>query len=112
MGIKSILSDIRTDKKFIESLPNINSDEFDKVILTRRSVRVFTDEDIPKDIINNSLDNALKAPTSSNLQTWEIYCVKSKKIRKKVVKACLSHPACYSKRIVCLRFKTRLLEKK
>ena len=93
MGIKTILSEIKTDQNFKESLPNINSDEFDKVILTRRSVRVFTDEDIPKDIINNSLDNALKAPTSSNLQTWEIYCVKSKKIRKKVVKACLSQPA-------------------
>ena len=54
MGIKTILSEIKTDQTFKESLPNINSDEFDKVILTRRSVRVFTDEDIPKDIINNS----------------------------------------------------------
>ena len=44
----------------------------------------------------NIKDNIKKlqgAPTSSNLQTWEIYCVKSKEIRKKVVKACLSQPA-------------------
>ena len=89
----TILSDIKRDKPFNEKLPKINSKEFDKVIKSRRSIRVFTNEIIPNDIIKKSLDNSLKAPTSSNLQTWEIYWIKSKNIKKKVIEACLSQPA-------------------
>ena len=73
----TILSDIKRDNSFVEKLPNINYKEFDKVIKSRRSVRVFTKEKIPKSVIKKSLDNSLKAPTSSNLQTWEIYWVRS-----------------------------------
>ena len=93
MGKITILSDIKTDKKFSQKLPDINSNEFDKVVNTRRSVRVFTDKKIPKEIIKKSLENSLKAPTSSNLQTWEIYWVKTKIVKNKVVEACLSQPA-------------------
>ena len=89
----TILSEIKRDKPFNEKLPKINSKEFDKVIKSRRSIRVFTNEIIPNDIIKKSLDNSLKAPTSSNLQTWEIYWIKSKNIKKKVIEACLSQPA-------------------
>ena len=89
----TILSEINNKKPFIEDLPKINHKEFDKVIKSRRSVRVFTNDIIPQDIIKKSLDNSLKAPTSSNLQTWEIYWIKSKNIKKKVVEACLSQPA-------------------
>ena len=89
----TILSDIKTDKKFNQKLPEINSNEFDKVVNTRRSVRVFTDQKIPNEIIQKSLENSLKAPTSSNLQTWEIYWVKTKKMKDEVIKLCLSQPA-------------------
>ena len=89
----TILSDIKTDKKFNQKLPDINSSEFDKVVNTRRSVRVFTDQKIPNEIIKKSLENSLKAPTSSNLQTWEIYWVKTKIMKNKVIKLCLSQPA-------------------
>ena len=39
------------------------------------------------------MENALKAPTSSNLQTWEIYWIRDKEKKNKVIKACLSQPA-------------------
>ena len=78
----TILSEIKRDKPFLEKVPKINSKEFDKVIKSRRSIRVFTNDPIPKEVIEKSLDNSLKAPTSSNLQTWEIYWVKSKDIKK------------------------------
>ena len=68
----NILSEIKNNNPFKEDLPNIDHKEFDKVIKSRRSVRIFTKESIPEDIIHKSLDNSLKAPTSSNLQTWEI----------------------------------------
>lgn len=89
----TILSEIKRDKPFLEKVPKINSKEFDKVIKSRRSIRVFTNDPIPKEVIEKSLDNSLKAPTSSNLQTWEIYWVKSKDKKNKVVEACLSQPA-------------------
>ena len=89
----TILSDIKRDNSFVEKLPNINYKEFDKVIKSRRSVRVFTKEKIPKSVIKKSLDNSLKAPTSSNLQTWEIYWARSNNIKDKIIRACLSQPA-------------------
>ena len=89
----TILSDIKSDKSFEEKLPNINHKEFDKVIQSRRSIRVFTKDKIPHDIIKKSLNNSLKAPTSSNLQTWEIYWAKSNIIKDRIVNACLSQPA-------------------
>ena len=64
--------------KSINHLPKINYKEFEKVIKSRRSVRFFTKEVIPETIIKNSLNNALLAPNSSNLQVWEIYWVKKK----------------------------------
>ena len=101
----TILSDIKTDKKFNQKLPEINSNEFDKVVNTRRSVRVFTDQKIPNEIIQKSLENSLKAPTSSNLQTWEIYWVKTKKMKDEVIKLCLSQPAAATaKELVCICF--------
>ena len=89
----TILSDIKSDKSFEEKLPNINHKEFDKVIQSRRSIRVFTKDKIPNEIIKKSLNNSLKAPTSSNLQTWEIYWAKSNIIKDRIVNACLSQPA-------------------
>lgn len=89
----TILSDIKRDNSFVEKLPDINHKEFDKVIKSRRSIRVFTKEKIPKNVIKKSLDNSLKAPTSSNLQTWEIYWARSNNIKDKIIRACLSQPA-------------------
>ncbi len=89
----TILSQIRNDNPNKVKLPSIDSNEFEKVIDTRRSIRVFTDDEIPDSIIKKSLENSLKAPTSSNLQTWEIYWIKSLDIKSKVVEVCLSQPA-------------------
>ena len=79
--------------KSINHLPKINYKEFEKVIKSRRSVRFFTKEVIPETIIKNSLNNALLAPNSSNLQVWEIYWVKNLNKKKRLIEACLSQPA-------------------
>ena len=44
MSNKSVFSGIKNPNPFNLKLPNINSEEFDKVINTRRSVRVFSDD--------------------------------------------------------------------
>ena len=52
--------------------PAIDAVEFEKVVSSRRSVRVFNDEPIPEQVTKKILQYALMAPNSSNLQTWEV----------------------------------------
>ena len=40
-------------------------------ILTRRSIRKFTDEAIPEEIINDIMTAAIYAPSGKNCQTWK-----------------------------------------
>ena len=78
---------------YSESTPSLNAEEFEKVVISRRSVRVYTPEIIPDEIVHKCIDLALLAPNSSNLQCWEFYRVKSAEKRKLIVEACLSQPA-------------------
>ena len=73
-----------------EELPEINVTEFKKVVETRRSVRLYTDDPIPEDVMRQCLDMALLAPSSFNLQPWEFYWVRSPEKKKKLIYACLS----------------------
>ena len=70
-----------------------NPDEFQKLANARRSVRKFSKELIPDQIVDACLDMALLAPNSSNLQTWEFYRLTSEQIKKDVAYACFSQPA-------------------
>lgn len=95
-----------TDKKNIitsvpnynykEEAPEINPEEFQKVIDSRRSVRVYDDTPIPEEIVKKCLENALLAPNSSNLQPSEIYRVKSREKRSQLEYACLDQIAARS----------------
>jgi len=76
-----------------EEVPEINADEFEKVVRSRRSVRVYEKEKIPDDIVTKCLELALLAPNSSNLQPWEFYWVKTPAKQEQLIKACLSQPA-------------------
>ncbi len=75
------------------SLPDINVEEFRKVVKTRRSVRRFTAEKIPDEVVQDCLDMALLAPNSSNLQPWDFYRVISPDKRRALVSACLNQNA-------------------
>lgn len=67
--------------------------EFFEVVRQRRSVRKYTAEAIPAEVVQKCLDAALLAPNSSNLQTWEFYWVRDPQKKKSLVEACLSQPA-------------------
>lgn len=68
-------------------------DEFSKVIASRRSIRLYGDTPVPEVVINNAIDAALIAPTSSNLQQTEFYWVRAPEKKDLLAKACLSQPA-------------------
>lgn len=67
--------------------------EFRKVAAIRRSVRQFTEEKIPEDVLQDCLDMALLAPNSSNLQMWNFYRVAAPAKRKRLEAACLNQKA-------------------
>jgi nitroreductase len=66
------------------------SNEFDKIIERRRSNRIFDRNiPVPDDVIRKSLERAMLAPNSSNMQLWEFYWIKSEEARKKFAPFCL-----------------------
>lgn len=67
--------------------------EFFEVVEKRRSVRKFTNKEIPENVMRKCLKAATLAPNSSNLQTWEFYWVRNLENKKKVVEACFSQNA-------------------
>ena len=69
----------------VSTPPKINADEFVKVVESRRSVRRFTDDPVPAEVVNKCLDLAMLAPNSCNLQPWEFYWIKAAKSANGVV---------------------------
>jgi len=69
-------------------------EHFDKVVNERRSVRLYdTDVDFDSMAVTRSLQRALLAPNSSNLQLWEFYQVSTKEKKDELAKLCLGQPA-------------------
>ena len=56
-------------------------------ILKRRSVRTYTDEEIPQETVDKILEAGLLAPTSRNRKPCEFYVVKDKEILEKLSKS-------------------------
>ncbi|MGZ3779038.1 MAG: nitroreductase family protein [Pseudobdellovibrionaceae bacterium] len=79
--------------KYVEKAISCDKDEFKKVVNSRRSVRLFTDEVIPDEVVEECLDLALLAPNSSNLQPWEFYWVKSTEKMFKLKQFCFNQSA-------------------
>lgn len=66
---------------------------FQKVLKARRSIRVYTGEPIPEDVMREVLREATLAPSSSNLQSYELYWVRDPERKKQLAAACLGQPA-------------------
>ncbi|WII71164.1 nitroreductase family protein [Bdellovibrio sp. 22V] len=90
--------------KYSEPAAAVNFDEFKKVVQSRRSVRVFTEESIPEETVRECLELALLAPNSSNLQPWEFYWVLDPDKLRTLKYYCLNQPAAKtaSTLIVCV----------
>lgn len=87
-----------------EGADYFNPSEFKKLVQARRSVRKYTTEKIPDNIVHECLDLAMLAPNSSGLQQWEFYRVVTPAVKEKIIYACLSQSAAKtaSELIVCV----------
>ena len=64
-----------------------NSNQFFQKVSSRRSVRDFSRDDFPIDIIKNCIKSASTAPSGANKQPWHFVIVKDPKIKRKIRKA-------------------------
>ena len=55
-----------------------------KIIKERRSIRKFSDEDIPDDMVQTFLEAAIWAPSAANLQAWEFIIIRDQEIKKQL----------------------------
>ena len=53
-------------------------------LLSRRSIRVFEDRDVPTDLLMKAVDVARYAPSARNSQPWRFYIVKKREIIEKL----------------------------
>lgn len=67
--------------------------DFFEAVKARRSIRKYTTEPVPAEVIEKAIDAALLAPNSSNLQTWKFFWVKDAAKKQKLVDACLGQSA-------------------
>lgn len=76
------------DYKFLPEAEMIQrSEEFYIEIRKRRTVREFSDKDVPLDVIKNCIRAAGTAPNGANLQPWHFVIVKDKEIKRRIRKA-------------------------
>lgn len=54
-------------------------------ILTRRSIRKFTDQPIPEEILKDIVDAALHAPSGMGKQTWQFTVITNKEVISRLV---------------------------
>jgi nitroreductase len=73
--------------------PDTTLNEFRKVVRSRRSVRRFTEEPVPQQVLDDCLDLAMLAPNSSNLQPWEFFVVRAPELKAQLADACLGQNA-------------------
>jgi FMN reductase [NAD(P)H] len=71
--------------------PEVLVDLYD-ILMKRRSVRDFKDEEIPEETVDKLLDAALNAPTGGNIQPISIIVVRGAEAREKLNKILANQP--------------------
>ena len=67
---------------------------FESIVQFRRSNRAFDPAiEIPDDVIQQALEQAMLSPNSSNMQLWEFHWIQSAEMKKKFVSLCLDQSA-------------------
>lgn len=63
-----------------------------KTMAAHRSIRKYTKQAIPDDLLNEIINSARQAPTSSNLQAYSIIVIKEQGKKDKLAKLCGDQP--------------------
>ena len=82
MGFKKLDFEEYSESKMLS-----RSESFLNEIVTRRTIREFSDRIVPIDIINNCIKTAASAPSGANKQPWQFVVVKDSGIKAKIREA-------------------------
>ena len=63
------------------------ADEFFEMLSRRRTVRDYSDKDVPFELIEKAIATAGTAPSGANLQPWRFVVVKDAEIKRKIREA-------------------------
>lgn len=63
------------------------ADEFYSQMNRRRTVRDYSDRDVPIELIKTAIATAGTAPSGANMQPWRFVVVKDKKVKRKIREA-------------------------
>jgi nitroreductase len=75
-----------------------------EVIKIRRSIRKFTPDDVPDEMIKPILEAARLAPSAINLQPWSFSVVRDKVVRKELRRICWNQPSIEEAPVVIVCF--------
>src|SRR5450756_2438926 len=78
--------------------------EFESVIRGRRSIRAYTNEAVPVDLVREILDEARWAPSWRNTQAWNVWAVSggAPQRYKQEFKACLLYTSDAADDLLCV----------
>ena len=80
---------VRPNASFTETaLPG-----FKQALRARRAIREYDGKAIPEEVMRDCLHDATLAPSSSNLQTYELYWIRDSVKKEAIAKACLGQLA-------------------
>jgi nitroreductase len=65
----------------------MRSNEFYRILQKRRSVRTFSSDHVPEEVIRNIIKAASTAPSGANKQPWTFCAVSDPEIKKKIRRA-------------------------
>lgn len=63
-----------------------------KTINTRRTIRRYADKDVPADLLNRLLDEALRTQTMGNMQLYSVVVTRSDEVKKQLAPAHFNQP--------------------
>ncbi len=63
-----------------------------QILRSHRSIRKYKPDPIPDDLLDNIIDSARQAPTSSNIQAYSIIVVRDKQKKEKLAHLCGGQP--------------------
>ncbi|MDH5630247.1 MAG: nitroreductase family protein [Gammaproteobacteria bacterium] len=64
-----------------------NAEDFYQLMSKRRTVREFSDKEIPNEVIQNAIKTAGSAPSGANQQPWHFVVVQDAEIKRKIREA-------------------------
>jgi nitroreductase len=70
-----------------------DSQSVDHAITSRMSARAFTDRPVTRDLLQDILNVASRAPSGTNTQPWRVYVLQGQTLDSLVEKVCTAHDA-------------------